>query len=198
MALLGKDVLYPKTLATFFALFWSFWTALGVLGIFQYFKSRLFLSETHVESIGVFKRKIIALDAVTRIAWRTRPSGGSIVVRTVDKRIVICFNNYSRSDRKDIVDFFRAKINHELQNGWDGFYKFISRRYEKWQGFSKLFFILNSIIVCVFGALFIYVWKAGSETRCLAIGIVNLIVALLLLWMAVKKRKPESRNPKLC
>jgi hypothetical protein len=188
MALFSKDSPYPITSAAFFMLFWSFWTVLGIFGLFQYFRSRLFLSETHVEYVGVFKSKLMALDEMARVVWRTQPTGGSIVLRASNRKIVIELYNYDKDQRNELINFFRENTNHEIQNGWDRFSQYFIKQKELSKG-TALFL---SMLLSVFGVLFIYIWMADFGNQNLIFGIVNLLVALWPLWLIKKSKKNKE------
>jgi hypothetical protein len=194
MAFFSKSCLYPKTLAAFFILFWSFWTLLGIFGLFQYVRSRLILGEIHVESVGVFKRKLMALNEVTQVVWRTKPAGGSIVLCTSGQKIVIELYNYDKDQRNELINFFREKMNHEIQVGWDIFSKRLFGLSVIQPFGSRLFYIVTAVILLGFGVLFINVWMVVfSKIYLLIIGIFNLIASLVSLCLAIrsKHRKKE-------
>jgi hypothetical protein len=188
-----------RTLLAFLcAAFWSGWAVLGVWIILAYFRSRLFISESHVESIGVLNRKYIVLDELTQVVWRSRPIGGSVVLHAPNCKIVIEFENFTKEQRAEMVDFLHNKISHEIQDGWDGFYKFFSKQFEPRQGLSRSFFIFNSVVLFSFGVLFIFIWNAGYGQKYLSTSIINLIVGLSFLCIAIKKKRKLETNTNLC
>jgi hypothetical protein len=187
--IVSKDALYPKTMAFVFALFWSFWVLLGIWTILQYFKALLFISDTHIESIGVVKRKTIAFDKVFQVVWRTGPTGGSVVLRTSDQKIVIEFNNYTKDQQKEIVELIHKIIPLQLQNGWSRFYGLISRQHKPRSEFSKTSLVLDSLIVFAFVPVFVYFWRTGQGISYLIVSIICIIAALLFLGISFKKKK---------
>lgn len=96
--------------------YYNFWF------IISYVKSRLFVSDKYIETIGVFQNTMISLDEVMKVEWKISPSR-CVVFGITGIKIVIEFDNYSKAQRKEIIDFIREKISRDQQDGWDRFYE---------------------------------------------------------------------------
>lgn len=172
----------PKLSALVFAVFWSVWTLLGIWLILCYTRERLVISTTSIESTGVFKRTLLALDHVTRVKWRLFPQHGSIVLRTPDKKLVIELGNYLDSERKELIELTRRMFDYELQENWQRFCdRFIEPPSPARQSRRRLVRVLLAAMLCAFGAFFLYAWAKGLGAQHLALAIANFCVALCYL-----------------
>jgi hypothetical protein len=175
--------------------FSSFYLALFFIwAIVEYTKLRLYLSDTHIESIGVLKRTEIAINKVIRVTWRNSPIGGSIVLCTPDCRIAIAFSHFTEEQRKEMVNYFHEKFTTQIQEEWDRFYGLFSKQHEPRPELSKTILVFSSLLLFAFVPVFLYFWRIVQGTSYLVISIICLIAALLFLVLSFNKKKHKTET----
>ncbi len=92
---------------------------LSVYVLVAYRKETLTIREDRVTFRGVFGRKEIDLDAVTRVRWFVL--GDRIVLRTDSAQLSIFLGNYEPEDRSRIIAHLRTVLRPEVQDGWNLF-----------------------------------------------------------------------------
>lgn len=82
-------------------------------------RMRLFVSPGAVRMIGAFTDRSVVFAEATRVQWRWRPAGGSLVLHAPSGRLVINFGAWDRG--VDLVGFFRRSLPESVQEGHQQF-----------------------------------------------------------------------------
>ncbi len=82
---------------------------------------RLAVTESHVESQGVWTHRRIALDAVREARWQ-RVSLGRLVLKTDDRKLAVAFGNYDADSRRALIRFFHFRLPSDVQQGWEKYW----------------------------------------------------------------------------
>ncbi len=85
-------------------------------------RHRLVITETHVESRGVWMTRRIALDDVFAARWRRWGGSGRLVMRAAVGRVAIDLDNYDAGVRRTLIRFFRFRLRHDIQQGWSTYW----------------------------------------------------------------------------
>ena len=112
---------FPKSTAIGFGIFWSAFTALGVWIILAYYRERLFASNQGIRQRGCIRSRTVMFDEVVSGRWRRYPNGGSLVLRSPDRKIVIYFDNFSPDERIELIQFLRSALDDKRQVNWTDF-----------------------------------------------------------------------------
>jgi hypothetical protein len=83
-----------------------------------YWREELTIRGTRVVTRGIVRCREIGLLDVTEARWRTRPVGGSVVLRSESARLSVEFGNYETEESARIVHHLRSVLRPEVQTGW--------------------------------------------------------------------------------
>ncbi|MCH9653416.1 MAG: hypothetical protein K0U86_04965 [Planctomycetes bacterium] len=104
----------------FFGLFFSF-LSVGSLWMILGFKfGSLTFQNNSIIQQGVIFRKEIDLSSLYQIRWGLS-QGGSITLKSLNKKISINLDNYERNERLWLIRYFQSALPEESQNHWDLF-----------------------------------------------------------------------------
>lgn len=95
-------------------------TLLGAYAILDSRRARLFAKPQVVRAVSAFRDRTVAFSDVTRAHWRCRPAGGSLVLYTPGRRVVIEFHSYAGG--RDLIPYFREAIPEHVQENYDQFH----------------------------------------------------------------------------
>ena len=168
----------PKTAIGFVTVTWSAFTMLGVYLIAAYYRERLFVSRAAIRRVGCFRTRTLALDHVDRVVWRTRPVGGSVVLRSALQKMTIAFGNYTQPERQELATFLRDRLANDLHDGW---LPFVEHFLEPSRQRQQAAFRLQGLAILLgvaFAVTFLGAWAAGLGAQYLLLAALNLIVAL--------------------
>jgi hypothetical protein len=93
----------------------SLWTLMA------HWRAELTIQGTRVAAQGIVRFREIGLLDVTEARWRTRPVGGSVVLRSESTRLSVEFGNYETEESARIVQHLRSVLSPEVQTGWNLF-----------------------------------------------------------------------------
>jgi hypothetical protein len=172
----------PKLAAAIFAAFWSCFSLLGWWLILASIRFRLFVSNLGIEEQGVIWTTAIPFDQVTRLDWRLGPQRGSAKIHSSEAKITLHFDNFTPSERLELIAAIRERVKVSLQHGWDEF----DERFFHPPSPARLrqVKVLNAILVAMLGffaVFFTWCWWIGGGPEHLALGIVNAGAALAYL-----------------
>lgn len=108
----------PHLAALIVGAFWSAFTLLPLWLIAAYLRERLSLDNHTIVQHGVFGSKTLAVRDVVQVRWRNWPREGSLVVRTQTERVKIDLARFARSEREQVVRFFRETFAAGIQENW--------------------------------------------------------------------------------
>ena len=192
LVLLNIDGVFtrPALAIAFFSVFWGGFTLLGIWLIAAYFRYRLLVDDDAICHVGVLQTKTILLDTVEELKWRLVPRGGSCILRSVGTRIKVEFNNFTETERAELISFLRERVRLDRQTNWDSFHdQFVvpspeaARRHE-------LAHRMVALGLFAYAALFGAGWLAGLGIHYLVLSILNLLMGA---WAT--RRRPRSRKP---
>ena len=172
----------PKLAAFMLGSFWSCFTLLGVWIIAAYFRERLNLTDTGIVQQGIFRSKNLEFSEILQVQWRTRPVGGSVVLRTHWTKIRIELENFARDEREELIRFLRDRLPLEIQNNWSSFEVVPHCSPTPGKPVSRGAMIAISAIFLSFAVAFVYCWSAGLGTQFLFISVVNVVASIWSLW----------------
>jgi len=173
---------HPKPAAAVVGAFWSGFTLLAGYIVAAYYRGRLYLSASRVVQRGVFRERTICVPDVGRVVWRSRPVGGSVVIRTDANKVVVEFANYTRADRSEIAGFIRERFRTDIQEGWPSYQERWDRPPEPAKPPSRTEAAITASIFLCLAAAFVWCWSTGFGVRYLALGGVNLAFVAFYLW----------------
>lgn len=111
----------PGLFALVFGLFWSVPTMGSIWLIVASLRDRLSLGDGEIVQQGVLWLRTVRLEDIHRVRWRLWPEGGSVVVHAPTARIAVYFGNFTREDRREIIEFLRKSIAEDIQENWSPF-----------------------------------------------------------------------------
>ncbi len=181
--------------ALIFSGIFSCLTLLCLWRIAAYFRFRLYVGETAVTQVGVFRVTTLPVADVVRVVWQTLPVLGTVVLRTSNAKVSIEFNNFTSEEQRELIGFCRETWDESIQEGWPRFAEhfpegtFGPRRRPAVASAVVNFFLFFSA-VCFF-----FFWYVGSGVRSVVYLVGAILNVLFLLWKAwswaVGKRGPD-------
>jgi hypothetical protein len=100
----------------------GFFVFVSLCLVLAYFRWRLQIMDGQVRSQGILSIQEMELATVDRAVWRTRPAGGgSLVLRSMGRKLTVPLASYSGGDRRKLVEYFHGVLPAERQDGWDSF-----------------------------------------------------------------------------
>ncbi|MGC1276367.1 MAG: hypothetical protein WBC44_21910 [Planctomycetaceae bacterium] len=178
---------HPKTAALVFGLFWSGFAGLSLWLLAAYFRERLRLGPSSITCQGVFRLHRVRLRDVNSVVWRRYPAGGSVVVRTPEKRLKIELANFTRPEQEEIIAYFREAIPTARQEGWEKFVASVRTPRKTSRG-AELVPIFG---LSAFTAIFVIAGLRRGETGYILLGLLNAAVAVGLVFL----RRPSKSSP---
>lgn len=168
--------------ALLFSIIWSGFVLLGVWMIAAYFRNRLFFANTAIVQRGIFRSRTFPVGEVLQIKWRSRPRGGSIVIRTHSERTTIEFSHFTRDEREELIRFVRESFAVEIQEDWPRFEDMVCKSSPRAKrAFLGRIITIAVLLMCYAGVL-VYAWALGLGRQYLFIGVVNAVVGIWYLW----------------
>ena len=179
---------HPNAAALIFGVFWTGFSLLSLWVLAAYFRERLRLGPSAVVSRGVCHLRTTRLADVEKIIWRRYPAGGSIVIRTPAKRLTVELANFTRSERDEIIAYFREAIPPSRQEGWETYDSSVRTPRKSSRGAE----LLLIIVLSSFATFFVAAGIRQAEPGHILLGLLNAAVAVGLLFL----RRPS--NPSSC
>ncbi len=182
----------PVLYATLFASFWFAFVLLGLYLLLAYRFERLYLSESGVETRGVFRKQRVRFDELLSARWRIRPRHGSLVLRSRTGKVTVSFGNYETPDREELVSSLRRACNDVLQTGWDDFESHSTRSHVH----QPKNYRAVGVLLWSFTILFTCAWLFGLGGYYAIYALANAIVAGLIVRRGMKRgngRRAECR-----
>ena len=176
----------PDLAAVLFGVVWTFFVLLaGYLFLFWH-RHRLLVDERSIRQIGVFSDQTICLHTLNELKWKCYPAGGSAQLSDLNHTLKIEFGNYSRDDRKRLIDKLRAIIASGEQTGWDRFSKRFEPTPEKLTATKRA----RRLLIALFGFHTVVFLTMGVTD----LGVKFVFAAGLNLLIAVYIVQSEKRN----
>lgn len=180
---------HPGSAALIFGLFWSGFALLSLWLLATYFRERLRLGPTAVTSRGVCRVRRLKSGDVDRLVWRRYPAGGSVVLRSSEKRLKIELSNFTRAEREEIVAYFREAIPTARQAGWEKFVASVRTPRKPSRGAE----LLSIFALSAFAAFFVIAGLRRGETGYILLGMLNAVVVVGFACL----RRPSKHHPAL-
>ena len=172
----------PRLAAVIFSAFWSCVTLLGMWLIVAYVRCRLYVTDSCISEVGLVASTTIEIDDANRVVWRLIPSSGSVVIRSIDAKIKIGFDDYTPNERDELITFCRTRFRPEIQEGWSQFVERFLEPNPKRERHSRVAMLVLLLNLTFFAGSFVYLWLMGRGVQYLVLGIVNALVVLWYLW----------------
>jgi hypothetical protein len=182
--------------AVLMACFWSCWFLLSLWLIATYFREQLFINDLHVQQVNVLTTRNIALDDVTSVTWRPVPKGGSVVLRSAATKIKVYLDNFTASERQELIRYCLDAFPPEIQKDWPKFEERILKPPSAQQIIharrAKWVFIVAHVIGAIF---FAGCWATGHGDRFLMLALVNAGVGLVAIRLfGLHKKQKTTRD----
>jgi len=184
------DGSFPRPLlaAIIFGIFWSAMLLLSVWVLLAYFREHLIVDRTAITQHGILRSTSVRIADATEIKWRRIPLGGSIVIRTANRKIKIYFDNFAANQRDELIAFLHGTFASEIQQGWSVFAESRvpsdARRPQK----SRAAAAVCALLLFSIGGILGYCWLVGLGVKWLVLGIVNALAGLWYVWRIWKFR----------
>ncbi|MEN6458448.1 MAG: hypothetical protein ABFC63_05915 [Thermoguttaceae bacterium] len=114
-----RSISSPLGAAAMFASFSLLAAAIGVYLILACKRHRLVVTDSCVESQGVWRTRRIAFVDVRTARWR--PS--RLTLSTASGKLAIDLSNYGGETQRTLIRFFRLRLPRNAQHGWDAFWR---------------------------------------------------------------------------
>ena len=172
---------HPKLHALVHGIFWSAWTLIGLWLIVAYFRERLFVNSELITQYGCVSLKKIRVPDVVHVGWKGIPHLGKIIVRSQSISIKIHLANYTRDQRRALIQFFSNNFPVGIQDGWEQFSKCrqpdrLPTKQDALRGA-----LICALLLLGFGAILIYCWLYGLGLQFLVVGILTIVAGLWYL-----------------
>lgn len=112
----------PRLFATVLGIFWSMFTLLGLWMLGTCWRTRLVFDRDSIFQQRCFTSSTIDLSGVQQIIWSMYPAGGSIIVKSLRKKIRIELGTFTQADQLEIMKWVRDTFPDSMQAGWDRFH----------------------------------------------------------------------------
>jgi fatty acid desaturase len=178
----------PLLAAIIFGIFWSAMLLLSVWVLLAYFREHLIVDRTAITQHGILRSTSVRIADATEIKWRRIPLGGSIMIRTANRKIKIYFDNFAANQRDELIAFLHGTFAPEIQQGWSVFAESRvpsdPRRPQK----SRAAAAVCALLLFAIGGILGYCWLVGLGVKWLVLGIVNALAGLWYVWRIWKFR----------
>jgi hypothetical protein len=170
---------------------WSGFVLVGVWMIAAHFRNRLFFGKSAIVQRGIFRSRTLLVGEVLQIKWRTRPVGGSIVIRTHSERATIEFGPFTGDERDELIRFVRESFAVEIQENWSRFQDVLGRSSPRGRRASRGGIMAIAAVLMCFAGVFVCCWFAGLGGSYLFIGVLNAVAAI---WCLRRIRLTKDRE----
>lgn len=184
---------FPKQTAIGFGIGWSGFAAVGGWIILAYYRERLFTSDQGIRQRGCIRDRTMIFDEVASARWRRHPKGGSLVLRDPDHKVVVFFDNFSPTERIELIQYFRAALDETCQANWPDFglaflakRTVIAKRVRTNACVVGLVFLLLAVTFAFSDMLF------PGKPRNVPIAVVNVLAGVSVIWKAMRRREDEE------
>lgn len=184
----------PELGALIFAVFWSFPMMLAIWMIVAYYRERLILEPKAIVQHGVFRIKRLENFEVRQVYWNPLTIAGTVLVKTLAEKIKIYLDNFTESERIEIVQYLRTNFAEAAHENWPVFDASISRAKIPPKPSSPIFIWLLATILLGFTVANAIAWWNDLGEQYLAVSVINVLVLLWYLW---KHRSGKKEQPAL-
>jgi hypothetical protein len=150
-----------------------FMLLLSVYLLFISKRHRLSVSNTHVESVGVWWTRRVALDEIVEARWQRFSSAGKLKLKTLTGGVSIDLGDYGNDDAKTLIRFFRFRMPQSIQQNWPTF----------WAYYWKLFDV-SDVSDPVAAAAELRETRRDTDWLFFWCGLLIVMVLLTLWWFA--------------
>jgi len=178
----------PLLAAIIFGIFWSAMLLLSVWVLLAYFREHLVVDRTTITQHGILRCKSLRIADATEIKWRRIPKGGSIIIRTANRKIKIYFDNFATNQRDELISFLYGTFAPDIQQGWSPFAEAQMPSDPRRPQRSRATAAVCALLLFAIGGIFGYCWSVGLGVKWLVIGIANALAGLWYIWRIWKFR----------
>ena len=97
------------------------WIGMAIWMLMAFYKESLHLLTDRIVRQGVTNFRSIEFKNVTDLKWRMWPVGGSVVLKSDDRRMAFDLQNFEAADRVTLIRSLRAAVPAAIQRGWPEF-----------------------------------------------------------------------------
>ncbi len=182
----------PLLAANIFGVFWSAMLLLSVWVLLAYFRERLVVDRTTITQHGILRSKSLRIADATEIKWRRIPQGGSIIIRTANRKIKIYFDNFTTNQRDELISFLHDTFAPDIQQGWSLFAEAQMPPGPRRHQSSRATAAVCALLLFAIGGIFAYCWSVGLGPKWLVIGIGNALAGFWYIWRIWRFRAQRS------
>jgi hypothetical protein len=151
--------------------FWLAFSLIGVWLVLLYYRYRLLLDSDEILQVGVVRRQHVQVWQIEELKWRCIPAGGSVKLRGLFGVVVVELGNFVRSDRQEVIAFFRSAVDPARQTGWERFDEHFNR-VGPHKPRSRWATICSATMFLLIGVAFLALWLLTG--RGLAMSLINI------------------------
>jgi hypothetical protein len=179
--------------AVFMALFWSCWFLLSLAIVAANFRERLFINDLHVHQVNLLTTRNIALDDVTSVTWCIVPKVGSVVLRSPATNINVYFDNFTASERQELMRYFLEAFPPEIQKDWPKFEERLlkppsAQNIIRARRANRVFIVAHLACAVFFASL----WATGRGDKFLVLAFLNAGLGVFLSFLLRLRRQPAK------
>jgi hypothetical protein len=92
-----------------------------VLMLLAYLGESLAIKDATIIQTGIIRSRRLDFSEITDVHWRTRPTGGSVVLRSASQRIKVDLDNFGPKQGRRLIRLLRLSLSPSIQSGWERF-----------------------------------------------------------------------------
>jgi hypothetical protein len=144
-----------------------FFSTTGCVLVLAWFRHRLTVSDTAVESVGILSTRRVEFGDALEARWRRYGTLGRLRLRTATETLVIAFSEYPCGQGRELVRFFRHRLGRDIQVGWERFWRLYWPRFDepdpaRHEHFARETRLLRRRLI---------VWLSLGTALCVAVGL---------------------------